>query len=235
MRLALLASVAIILPIQAQAATFIIKDTIDPVNGFVSINNWGSQGPLPTPVGYMADNSKMKVSLSINHGVIAEVDSYIPVSYAYDDYSFYEGLHVNSGEDYRLDESCGYNGGGSDGCFFAPPGNPGEPLTPARLTSGFKVGTKSLSYTIFRPHSYDFCTNQSVGICSESWSLENEYNFTIFSHQPVSYTLKFQSLGNNAAVPETASWALMIAGFGLAGGTLRRQRKYTRQGAVSFA
>jgi|GEM_PF-952665 len=34
-----------------------------------------------------------------------------------------------------------------------------------------------------------------------------------------------------AAVPEPATWAMMIAGFGLVGGTMRRQRKV----AVSFA
>jgi len=45
------------------------------------------------------------------------------------------------------------------------------------------------------------------------------------------YNLQLTVVGPNvAAVPETASWAMMIAGFGLVGGTLRR-----RAGQVRFA
>jgi hypothetical protein len=41
--------------------------------------------------------------------------------------------------------------------------------------------------------------------------------------------------GSSGAVPEPASWAMLVAGFGLAGGALRRRRKYTQKKAVSFA
>ncbi|RYE96095.1 MAG: PEP-CTERM sorting domain-containing protein, partial [Oxalobacteraceae bacterium] len=43
-------------------------------------------------------------------------------------------------------------------------------------------------------------------------------------------TLNFSPMGG--AVPEPASWALMIAGVGMAGGALRRRRVSTK---VSFA
>ncbi|MBU1378325.1 MAG: PEPxxWA-CTERM sorting domain-containing protein [Alphaproteobacteria bacterium] len=37
-------------------------------------------------------------------------------------------------------------------------------------------------------------------------------------------TVRFNGLGAPSAAPEPASWALMITGFGLAGGVLRRRR-----------
>jgi hypothetical protein len=40
-------------------------------------------------------------------------------------------------------------------------------------------------------------------------------------------TITFQSGTNNGAVPEPATWALMISGFGLAGATLRRRARIT--------
>ena len=224
MRLALLCATALI-STPLSAATFIIKDTVDPVNGLVSIYNFSDANGLPyDPVRlFLADNSKMKVSLSINNGVIAEAYSYFPVLYAYDDYDFYDGYHVNSGEDYHFDELCRYNSGDVDGCHSLNMFDPTDPYGPPQLTSGFQVGTQTLSYTIFRPHSYDHCTPLSVGICSEFWDIGNEYDFTIFSHKPVSYTLKFTSLGK-VAVPEPASWAMMIAGFGLVGRAMRKKR-----------
>jgi len=40
--------------------------------------------------------------------------------------------------------------------------------------------------------------------------------------------------GTSGAVPEPASWAMLIAGFGLAGGALRKQRKQANHRHVSF-
>jgi len=39
----------------------------------------------------------------------------------------------------------------------------------------------------------------------------------------------------SGAVPEPTSWGMLMAGFGLAGGTLRRQRKYAQKAAVGLA
>jgi len=41
----------------------------------------------------------------------------------------------------------------------------------------------------------------------------------------LSQTFLARNVAVGASVPEPASWALMIAGFGLAGGALRRRRR----------
>jgi hypothetical protein len=46
------------------------------------------------------------------------------------------------------------------------------------------------------------------------------------------HNANFRVSGNVAAVPEPASWAMMIGGFGMVGGSMRRRRRKT---TVSFA
>lgn len=59
-------------------------------------------------------------------------------------------------------------------------------------------------------------------------------NLLTFKAGADNYTLQFQSLvGPVAAVPEPATWAMMLAGFGMIGFSLRRRRKQAVR--VSYA
>lgn len=77
-------------------------------------------------------------------------------------------------------------------------------LTGAALAAGAFNGNQSIG----RRMTYDFGANR--------------VNQVIFSSSGYSFELDNIAV---SAVPEPASWALMITGFGLLGGALRRQRK----------
>lgn len=72
------------------------------------------------------------------------------------------------------------------------------------------------SYTVSPDLTYDIATATV------------DPTFTIQGRSPQSYRLvglPTSAIGNVAPVPEPASWALMVAGFGMLGATLRRSRK----------
>jgi hypothetical protein len=63
-----------------------------------------------------------------------------------------------------------------------------------------------------------------VGPCVVTWGPDGEYSIDL-----TPYSVFFSSLPVLSSVPEPASWAMMLGGFGLIGGALRR-----RKVAVSF-
>jgi hypothetical protein len=66
--------------------------------------------------------------------------------------------------------------------------------------------------------------NANLGLLSTPASLSIQYNRTGASAFSSALTLSVPPVGGSA-VPETATWAMMISGFGLIGGAMRRQRK----------
>jgi hypothetical protein len=65
--------------------------------------------------------------------------------------------------------------------------------------------------------------NTNLGYESTPASLSIQFNSTGGSAYSSALTLSVPPIGS--AVPETATWAMMISGFGLIGGAMRRQRK----------
>jgi hypothetical protein len=213
-----LASLLSMLPFQAQAAT-VIKGTIDPVDGFGWITS-----DYPNPTYFIPSGSKTKVTLDIKSGVIAEAEVTSRWFFSFDEYTS-GNPRLNIGNDYSGSEACSFNGGGPDGCFATD----ADGFSRSRFLTGLSVGQQALSFSLFRPADFDHCTDTSVGRCNSFWDVNADYGFKIAAQRPVSYTLTFSDAG---AVPEPASWAMMIAGFGLIGGILRK-KNYKSQWKLS--
>ncbi len=214
MRNLYLAALVAALPIQAQAAT-IYTGTLNPVDGFAYLSSIGE----PNPSWYMPSGSSMLISFSINQGVIAEAEAFANVSatYQYRVEGYPDTLFANT--DFIAAEGCSFNTSSADGCYANGP----APY-PSSFIKNLKVDQRSLSYELYRPASFDNCDRGIIGgNCSLEWFVDSSYSFTAFSRKPVSYTLTFGD-PIRSAVPEPASWAMMIAGFGLLGSAIRKQR-----------
>ena len=84
--------------------------------------------------------------------------------------------------------------------------------------------------------SYDRLVGEPISL-TEAWAItpisidEGTYTLTI-SGQPYSSTATFSGNFNVEGVPEPTTWAMMIGGFGMIGGAMRRRRGSTK---VRFA
>ena len=107
------------------------------------------------------------------------------------------------------DEFCGGNIGGVEGPSF------GLTATPGKRTGGgiYKIPR---GYTFEGPDFFDW------GVYGRYWAI---FQYTLAEAGSVDWRVETSYL---TAVPEPASWALMIAGFGLAGVAMRRSRTATR-------
>ena len=210
------------------SAATVITGTITPDGGLGFINNGGENGPVYPSI---PDGGRIKVSLEISNGVIAAAESAATIYFSYDDYdAVYTG--VNNGNGYGWAENCFFNGSGPDGCFDGS----GDPSVyrPSKYVTGLTVGQTTASYSLYRPKSFDFCDGVTPGICSNYWDVLNDYGFTVYSQRPFSYKITYSdTIGS--AVPEPASWAMMIVGFGMIGSTLRQGNFKRRHSANSLA
>lgn len=171
--------------------------------------------PLDSPF----QAGKTKVSLDIVGGNFVEggFDLYTRYSYSIYDSTFPD---LDQGNTTAGTESCRF-GSGPIACT----NEYGE----ADLfhLSNFLVGPTHLEFAANLPRSYDRCGNLFDVICSESWTSFLSGEFTVTN--PVRYKLTFSNLD---AVPEPASWAMMIAGFGMMGAVMRRRQSLSRLAVV---
>lgn len=216
-----IAACALMLATSAHAVTF--TGVINPVDGFAFFNF-----PWEPDPGFEFDEGKTQVSFSINNGVIYEASTGIHLHFSYDIIPS-DPNQAPWGNDYGWDEGCFFNGPGEEGCYNTT--FPYEPNS-AQQIGNFSVGQRSLSFTVTKPESFDNCDNSVFDVdCRHVWTTRPEYaDIKIASYKPISWSLSFKNVA--VAVPEPASWAMMIAGFGLAGGTLRlrRNRQFLRFG-----
>lgn len=90
-------------------------------------------------------------------------------------------------------------------------------------THSFITDAESVWSHVFRvddPFSVHYSNNE---IWRYSFSVKPTVYISNYTGGPVNYTI---SLAYIQAVPEPAAWAMMIAGFGLAGMTLRRRQGF---------
>lgn len=203
-----LAALALGVSVPAGAVT-VYTGTLDPVEGLTEWNFTEFLQAKSIPI-------LSTFSFSIDNGVIYEANIY--ADYLYSNDIFDPGPpRYNSGNDYYYNDGCFYNSVNPDGCFntFAD-----EFTSPGTHLSGLLVNQRSLSFSVLQPRSYDVCTDTSIGQCSYFWRGQVNPVIKIASHRPVQYSFTIGTLA--AAVPEPASWAMMVAGFGLMGFALRR-------------
>lgn len=113
------------------------------------------------------------------------------------------------------DAGASYQCIGTSGCFTA---------TPSTLTFDFLSGTPNDPYAVFQSGSLGVrFLNQDSRVTHINGGAGA--GLLIAEFIPPSDVV---GVSDNAAVPEPASWALMISGFGLAGAALRQSRRRTR-------
>ena len=132
--------------------------------------------------------------------------------------SWFGGIYVKTGSGVQLTGLSGADGCGFGGtCTGYPFG------TPAFLNNP-TFGDTFVEFTINAPKSYYDCGSVAVGVCGQRWDFQEIFNAEIVGSGPKSFTVTYSGDKEYIppSVPEPASWAMMIAGFGLAGIALRR-------------
>ena len=131
-----------------------------------------------------------------------------------------DGTPVNAGNNFEGLETCSFNGS-----VTACDGG----VTSAKLNI---IGSRARS-AIFEwslPADDPHCDPNAIGCYAEyAWAGYGSLDLVVKSNRPVPYRVSVNNFPTGgAAVPEPASWAMMVAGFG-AVGSLSRRRKRTSE------
>jgi hypothetical protein len=199
---ALLAGLMAAVPVNA---TTVISGTLAPIDGVAdfTIEDYVND--------YFAPGRDTRVSFLVDSGNITAATFITFITLSWSIYN--EGYpDTDVGNDSSFAEQCSL-GANCDGPF---PGYSGNYLTALPSTA------QSFSYIARKPAAYNNCGTVFGVICAEYSRYGTYGNVQIASQSPVNYTLRFDTLNS---VPEPASWAMMIAGFGLVGSMRRRQSR----------
>ena len=214
------------LSVPAQAVTF--TGVLNPVDGFAVFNF-----PWEPDPGFEFDEGKTQVSFSINNGVIYEANVSTHGHYSYDVIPSNPNA-APWGNDASWDEACFFNTSFPEGCHNISYNFPSE-QGGAFFMSGLSVGQKNLTYNVIVPKGFDNCDNPVFDVeCRLEWTARpSAADIKIASHKPVAWSISFKNVAG--AVPEPASWATMIAGFGLIGSTMRRRRNQLITSSTNYS
>ena len=184
--------------------TTILHGTVDPIFG-VNLQLAGDYRPGTT-----------KVSIDLKGTTFQGVgSSYLISTYSYSIFNEYGG---DVGNDIEKQDFCD-TAGSQISCGGLPDPITGAPNPPNWMRDISFTPTR-FSYTVTRPANHDDCHGQIGVVCAEFWGFSDGFFFPVASRG--SYTLSY------TAVPEPASWALLIAGFGLVGAAMRRRGQHGR-------
>ena len=154
-----------------------------------------------------------RIAIDTFSGLIAEANVAVSEYFDTDDIrQDADGSIHNDGNNFTSDVSCTLTGGiqscTGSGVSFA--------------TELAALGSTTAIFQTELPANQARCPEGKVGCFAiynrASW---NEINVAIQASSPVSYRLSYDKF--SAAVPEPASWAMMIAGFGLVGSLMRKR------------
>ncbi len=157
--------------------------------------------------------SIQRVAIDIFSGAISEAAFSSSEYFDTDDiHQDADGSIHNDGNNYTGDLSCTFTGGvqncGGSGVSFL--------IDLALLGSGNAIFQTAL------PSNQARCPENQVGCFAiYNRASSNEINVAVKTSGPVSYRISYDAF--SAAVPEPASWAMMIAGFGLVGLLMRKR------------
>ena len=161
-----------------------------------------------------------RIKIDVFAGSIASADAHVPYYVSHDHIISFDGQIVNESGDFPGEDDCSYDG-------FGIACNGGVTLPKLQILG------KSANTAIFQwslPQNDPVCDPTAVG-CEAfyNWAGYGWLDLTVSSTRPVAYRVSITDFPSGAvAVPEPASWALMVAGFG-AIGSLSRGRKRTSE------
>lgn len=169
------------------------------------------------PELYMLAGTTQRIAVSIFSGVIDSASAFTDDRLQFDQISsFFDGTQnhfVNDGNDEHGFSVCSYAGGAAS-CD----------VSQSHIPVSFNVsGSKAvLEYSL--PANDARCATDAVGcVAFYDWFAAGGLNLSVKSTNPVAYRVSVNSFAS--AVPEPASWAMMIAGFGMIGALTRKQRR----------
>lgn len=226
MKLGMLGWLAASMPASANAATD-VYGILWPVDGKATLL---SPPYLFDPAAMVPAGKRATVSFSVFDGVIADVVSTLQYRWTYGIVPSNPNA-VPFGNDVDGTEVCTFSGAGPGGCYTEGFMEPGQSLRPSLLMTNLVVSPQSISYDLYRPPSFDRCDHPTYDeVCSSSWTMSNDYQFTVASDKVFTFKL---SVSDPMAVPEPASWAMMIAGFGAIGSWQRGSRMRERRSRLA--
>jgi len=166
-----------------------------------------------------------RIKIDVFAGSIASANAHVPYYVSHDQIINFDGQIVNASGDFPGEDSCGYDG-------FGVACNGG--VTSPKL----QILGKSAKTAIFQwslPKNDPLCDPTAVG-CEAfyNWAGYGWLDLTVSSTRPVDYRVSVTDFPSGAgAVPEPASWAMMVAGFGAVGSLSRRPKRLMRQDALA--
>ena len=158
-----------------------------------------------------------RIKIDVFAGSIASADAHVPYYVSHDQIINGDGQIVNASGDFPGEDSCGYDG-------FGVACNGGVTLPKLQILG------KSAKTAIFQwslPQNDPLCDPTAVG-CEAfyNWAGYGWLDLTVNSTRPVAYRVSVTDFPSGAgAVPEPASWAMIVAGFGAVGSLSRRRKR----------
>ena len=201
------------------AAATIFTGIINPIGGTASLSSsdihGGDYSGLPA-------GRQQVFTLELDGGKITNGGT--SVSYSWIERSYQAGYPLGNDileNGLFTSDYCGF-----DGHCGSADGDPSQNL-PAYSSLSFAAFNRSAVWSFSNPANFDTCGAQGTPGCSgeQQHAATLGYSFAIASSRPVSYRLTIgDPLGLDvSAVPEPATWAMSLIGFGAIGGVLRRR------------
>jgi len=232
MKFALMATMMLVATSASPAvAATIFTGTINPIGGVASLSSsdvhGGDYAGLPA-------GRQQVFTLQLDGGKITNGGT--SVSYAWIERSYQAGYPLGNDileNGLFTSDYCGF-----DGHCGSADGDPSQNL-PAYSPLSFAAFNRSAVWSFSNPANFNTCGATGTPGCSGE--LQHVavlgYSFTVASGRPVSYRLTISDpLGLDAsAVPEPATWAMSLVGFGAIGGVLRRRRAASMRSSMGVA
>lgn len=111
-----------------------------------------------------------------------------------------------------------------DTCKF---GSYGSGCAAPAFVTDFQAASTFVQFSFDQPKSYLNCAIATTsGVCGEQWWFADFFHVELAGSGPKSFTVTYSGdkvVTPTPGVPEPASWAMMIVGFGLVGTMARRR------------